>query len=344
MKYDISVIVPAYNCEKFIERSINSLLKQTKDKLEIVIVDDGSKDSTGKICDQLRDNYPDIINVIHQENRGLTGAWKRGVEEATGEYVGFCDADDYVSEDMYQRLWDRIAGDGSDIACCGIRHIYEDNSQKEWCENSLFEEEYVDRKILVKKYYPQLISNGKFMGRTLLPNRVARVVKRELILNNMELCSNDVSIGEDMQLSLCIFTAAEKISIIHDFYPYYYYMNNESMTMVFDKNYMKKIQIMRDNLLRISNLKNVYDFSRQIYDDYLCLVVLNIKGCIYKQKNKKFKEIKEDLIEIVESDDIDTIIKETQLSKITMFEKIFLMLIRKRMYLLMYMCIRTYFR
>lgn len=99
----ISVIVPVYNVEKYLERCVNSLLQQTYENLEIILVDDGSKDRSGKICDALREKSSKI-KVIHKENGGLSSARNKGLEIAEGEYIGFVDSDDWISNDMYEYL------------------------------------------------------------------------------------------------------------------------------------------------------------------------------------------------------------------------------------------------
>lgn len=99
----ISVIVPIYNVEKYLERSIGALINQTYSNLEIILVDDGSKDRSGAMCDEFaaRDSR---IKVIHKENGGSSSARNLGIEAATGDYIGFCDSDDYPEKDLYENL------------------------------------------------------------------------------------------------------------------------------------------------------------------------------------------------------------------------------------------------
>ena len=99
----VSVIVPVYGAENYIEQCVRSIMEQTFRDLEIVLVDDGSKDRSGIICDELAGEDP-RIRVIHKENGGLTSAWIRGVQESSGEYLCFVDSDDWISHDMIERL------------------------------------------------------------------------------------------------------------------------------------------------------------------------------------------------------------------------------------------------
>ena len=99
----ISVIVPIYNVEKYLERSIGALLGQTYQNLEIILVDDGSKDRSGEMCDDFAKKDA-RIKVIHKENGGSSSARNMGIAAATGDYIGFCDSDDYPEKDMYENL------------------------------------------------------------------------------------------------------------------------------------------------------------------------------------------------------------------------------------------------
>lgn len=121
----ISVIVPVYNNEKFIDKCIASIVNQTYPNLEIIIVDDGSVDNTPAICDAWADK-DSRIRVIHKENGGVSSAKDLGVRNAMGEYIGFVDSDDWIDKDMYTVLAELIACNGADIACCGIVQEYFD--------------------------------------------------------------------------------------------------------------------------------------------------------------------------------------------------------------------------
>ena len=339
---DVSIVVPVYNEDRYLKRCIDSILAQTKDSLEIIIVNDGSTDGTAEICNNYRKEYPEKIRVIHKANGGLTAAWKEGCRQVVGKYIGFVDADDYIEPDMYEVMYNRAVTDASDIVCCGIKHVYEEGTRKPWTEEMKFEEDVIDYELLRSKYFPKFINDGSFMGRTLLPGRVTKLVSRELVMKNLELCNDEVSVGEDMQFSLCVFADARRISNIKNFCPYIYYMNNASMTMSYDALYMNKIEIMRENLLRISRDKN-YDFSRQIYDDFLCLTILAIKGSIIKRKGCGYAIIRKDLRDICNKDSVKYSLKNCSLNAITLQERVFIRLMKWQSFLLIYACIRIYF-
>lgn len=121
----ISIIVPFYNVEKYASKCIESIINQTYKNLEIILVDDGSKDNCGKICDEFA-KKDKRIKVIHKTNGGLSDARNAGIKEATGNYIGFVDSDDYIESDMYEYLLNLLEKNNADISICGVGEVYED--------------------------------------------------------------------------------------------------------------------------------------------------------------------------------------------------------------------------
>ena len=123
----ISVIVPVYKVEKYLDRCVQSIVDQTYRNLEIILVDDGSPDNCPAMCDAwaAKDSR---IKVLHKENGGLSDARNAGMAVATGFYMGFVDSDDYIAPEMYRLLYERLTADGSDIAACGVEMVFEDGS------------------------------------------------------------------------------------------------------------------------------------------------------------------------------------------------------------------------
>lgn len=124
----ISVIIPVYNAEKYLRRCLDSVVAQTYRNLEIICVDDGSVDESGKICDQyaVRDAR---IKVIHQENQGLSAARNKGLDAAEGEYIAFVDSDDYILEDMYKKMLDKLLNYNVDLCVCQWQYELSDGRQ-----------------------------------------------------------------------------------------------------------------------------------------------------------------------------------------------------------------------
>lgn len=126
----ISVIIPIYNAELYLNRCIESVLYQTYTNLEVILVDDGSTDNSGEICDSYRE-IDKRVQVIHQENGGPSSARNRGLMAAKGEYIGFIDSDDYMAGDMYETLLAYMQDD-VDITCCG-RICLSSKGRRELC-------------------------------------------------------------------------------------------------------------------------------------------------------------------------------------------------------------------
>ena len=118
----ISVIVPVYKVEPYLNRCIDSILNQTYTDLEVILVDDGSPDNCPALCDQAAQRDP-RIKVIHKENGGAASARNAGLAAATGEYIGFVDSDDYIDAEMYQILMETAVDTGADIVECGYRWV-----------------------------------------------------------------------------------------------------------------------------------------------------------------------------------------------------------------------------
>ena len=128
----ISIIIPVYKVEEYLEKCIESVLKQTYTNLQIILVDDGSPDNCGKICDEYAKKDP-RIEVIHKVNGGLSDARNVGIAKAKGKYIGFVDSDDYIKEDMYEILINLIKEYDADVSIC---NLYDVIDGKEYIRNN----------------------------------------------------------------------------------------------------------------------------------------------------------------------------------------------------------------
>lgn len=141
MKELISIIVPVYRVEPYIRNCIDSICQQTYKNIEIILVDDGSPDACGRICDEYT-KKDSRIKVIHKENGGLSSARNAGICAASGDWIGFVDSDDHITEDMYERLWKLAKKYDSQIAIGGRTYVFEDGKQmiryKEVYEDQVF--------------------------------------------------------------------------------------------------------------------------------------------------------------------------------------------------------------
>ena len=175
MEKKISVIVPVYNVEKYLKRCVDSILKQKYKNLEIILVDDGATDNSPIICDSYK-KIDNRVKVIHKKNGGLSSARNAGIDVAQGDYIGFVDSDDYISEDMYFHLYDRIKNDEKSIAncmyvrtfdsgktiCSKVPHVKnEDVRAEEYLEELLLH--VGDVSVCTKLFPRKLIGNTRFV-------------------------------------------------------------------------------------------------------------------------------------------------------------------------------------
>lgn len=125
----ISVIIPIYNAEDFLSKSVESVLNQTLKDIELLLIDDGSTDNSGKICDEyaLKDKR---VKVYHQENSGVSAARNNGIKLAKGEYIAFVDSDDYINPDMLEKMYQKAIEAGSDIVMCDAVTVYDNNTKE----------------------------------------------------------------------------------------------------------------------------------------------------------------------------------------------------------------------
>ena len=338
---DISVVVPVYNVEELLPRCIDSILNQTKKNIEIILVDDGATDGSGAVCDAYA-KKDERIRVIHKPNGGLTSAWKAGAEVSTGTYLGFIDSDDWIDADMYERMWESAVKYDSDVVVCGLVFDYEDPSLEKRQEISGFEKEFYNRQEL-EELFPVLLNDGRFFGRMLQPARVTKLYRRELVENNMPLCKEEVTVGEDLQLTLPALLDAKSMSVVKDFYPYHYWFNQNSMTGKFDPKYLDKIKVMAKRMKEISAEKEVYDFSSQITNDFLGLAVIGLKNGVIR--NTEGKKSAMDIIKRYCNDEmVVEALKTHTMDQLPITIKGFLVLMKAKQYQICYLICKMFFK
>ncbi len=211
----ISVVIPAYNIEAYIAKTLDSVLAQTYSNLEIIVVNDGSKDGTGDIIDTYaaRDSR---IRPIHKENGGVTSARLRGVAEATGEWIGFCDGDDYIEPDMYAWLMKNALDHDAVISHCGYKMVF---------PNGKIDYYYNTGKLVVQsgKQGCSDLLDGRFVE----PGLWNKLYRRELFKGLDQWIDRSIRINEDLLMNFYLFRQAEK-AVFEDVCPYHYVLRRGS--------------------------------------------------------------------------------------------------------------------
>lgn len=210
----ISVIVPAYNIREYLARCLDSLLAQTYENLEIIVVDDGSTDGTADVADAYAQKDC-RIRVIHKENGGVTSARLRGVAESRGTWIGFADGDDYCEPEMYARLLENAEIYGADISHCGYRMVFP--SRVDWYYNT--------GKLTVQKGKQGLydLLDGGFVEPALWNKLYCRVLFEGLDA----WMDKSIRINEDLLMNYYLFRQAN-VAIHEDNCPYHYILRQGS--------------------------------------------------------------------------------------------------------------------
>lgn len=206
----ISIIVPAYNIENYIEKTVASICAQTYRNLEIILVDDGSTDKTPDCIDGLAREETRIV-AIHKENGGVTSARLCGVQAAHGEWIGFVDGDDLLEPDMYERLLRNAQMYNAQISHCGYQMVFPSRVDYYYNTGKLVEQ---DRETGVRD-----LLTGKFVEPALWNKLYNKSLFNPMFQNN--LMDSTVKNTEDLLMNFYLFREAKK-SVYEDFCPYHY--------------------------------------------------------------------------------------------------------------------------
>lgn len=215
----ISIIIPVYNTEAYLEQCVSSVMKQTYSNIEIILVDDGSYDQSGVICEKLAGQDERII-VIHKENGGPSSSKKAGVKAAGGQYISFVDSDDWIDSGMIQYFVDKLKKYEPDIVAGAV--IWEmDMGRKKWKEKNELPEGIYDEENLKKDFYPYMLhyaGNYKF---GILQYLCGKLIQKEIILRVLEKVDVRIWAGEDVACLYDACLSAKRILVDNSYYYHY---------------------------------------------------------------------------------------------------------------------------
>lgn len=221
----ISIIIPAYNIAPYISRCLDSIIAQTYKNIEIIVVNDGSTDSTAEIIDKYATADNRIIPV-HKSNGGVSSARLAGIDIAKGDYIGFVDGDDYIEQDMYERLINNALKYNADISHCGYQMVFPDRTDYYYNTGKLVTQDKI-------KGLNDLIS-GEYIEPALWNKLYKKELFEDLLINNR--LPKDIKINEDLLMNYWLFKSAD-VSVYEDFCPYHYTIRKGSAaTSVINKN------------------------------------------------------------------------------------------------------------
>lgn len=215
MRPVISIIVPIYNVEKLLKKCLESICNQTYSGIEIILVDDGSKDGSLSICNEYAKKDERIV-VIHQENKGLSGARNSGIKAARGKYIGFVDSDDYIEEHMYEKMLECIEKEGADVVIGNYVFVNEEGNRLS--DSDVITDETLSGTDALKKLQTS--------GRVYYTTAWNKLYKKE-IFNGLEFAEG--KINEDVFIIHEVFHKCRKVATISD--EVYFYVQRENSIM-----------------------------------------------------------------------------------------------------------------
>lgn len=291
----VSVIVPIYKVEKYLEKCINSIISQTYTNLEIILVDDGSPDNCGKICESFK-NKDSRIKVIHKENQGLGMARNSGLEIATGDYVVFVDSDDWIDNNMIELMLLRSINENADIVVCGYKKCNEEKElQKVKTTDKL---RIFDNKDDIIKYAVCPILGQDEIGENYKSRSMSvwiNMYSMPLLKNNsLQFVSERIYLTEDLFFNLKALLYSNKIVFMPEcLYSYRY--NPVSLSNGYRANKVELMQTMYNELYNILEKENLVPFiGKRVERSYIMrlrhALMIFLEGPIsQKEKKEKFK-------------------------------------------------------
>lgn len=321
----VSIIVPVYNVEQYLRECIQSLVNQTYSNIEIILVDDGSQDTSGKICDELK-KEDWRIKVIHKENAGLGYARNSGLDIAQGEYVTFIDSDDVADDTLVESLMQGIHANKADTCIGGFKRITEDGK-------IAYEEKYEKRTYVGSEVYQGLFA--RMLGSDVDKHDAIRMSVWNVLYsmkiikdNDIRFPSERVLISEDIIWDSQYYKYSSSAAIIEST-AYKYRITPGSLTQKYKPNKFKMICKLYDILCEKveSNPNMKMRLQRQFF--------VNLRDCIHQEKQSVSKCKRKVYIhrvnEILNDDKVRQVVNEYPISKIQFKPRMFILLVKYKL-------------
>ncbi|MFC4800162.1 glycosyltransferase family 2 protein [Neobacillus sp. GCM10023253] len=274
MKPIISIIVPVYNVESFIRECIDSILNQAFEDFELILVNDGSTDQSGNICDEysIKDSR---VTVIHKKNGGQSSARNRGIDAAAGDYIGFVDSDDWIHKEMYKILYTKAMETAADITACNLMQYNKDSSGHLYSANTT--DQLFDRDSAMHELY---------LNERLTFSPCNKLYKKELF-NGIRF--KEGYILEDMDFAYRIIHQADRIFYTGQALYYYRYNEHSTMRKDFSKKRLDEFEVRKN--MYLFYLKNYPGIANEVYAEWFLtglMLYINI-GKYFKHEQNQYK-------------------------------------------------------
>ena len=293
----VTVVLPIYNVEQYLERCIKSVVNQTYENLEIILVDDGSPDHCPKICDEWaqKDNR---IKVIHKSNAGLGLARNTGIENATGEYICFFDSDDYIALDTIEKAYNCITYYKAEIVLFGFCNV-DSSGRTRKCTIPKTSKDCYHGDEVQNYILPNLIAPDPKTGEktNLWMSAWACMYSMKVIERaNWRFVSERKYISEDVYSLLSLYKCIKRVAVLSEAL-YFYCENSTSLTHVYRHDRYEKNKLCYDGCLEVcEKLKYGQDIKERLAFQYMsniigALKLIVMENCSYKQRYQYLKEI-----------------------------------------------------
>lgn len=291
-----SVVVPCYNVEKYINKCINSILKQSFSDFELILVDDGSPDETPRILDSFA-RTDSRIKVIHKKNGGLTSARKAGTQVATGEFVVPIDGDDWIDANYLEKMAQRINKFHCELCISGYQ-LSSNDGKKQGSKAPVTGEIFYDRESIENVIFPELFQQ--------IPMVWGKAFERNLYIRYQMMVDDKISMGEDGVISFSCIANASSICMFED-YEYHYRVNPASLTRS-----KSKYIPMEGALLRIKMLQQTLPINNPIIEKQLSAYVAHALFNVARShfKSASFSFTKKELNEVLANKYIKSYLSE----------------------------------
>lgn len=278
----ISIVIPVYNSERFLERCIKSILDQTFTNWELILVDDGSTDASGDICDTISKNY-DQIYVIHQQNQGYSGARNAGLELVSGDYVTFVDSDDWLERDALETLYKGIIAEDADYAIGGVNFVY-------YTDKSRTVVDHIDTGVPEAPYYfhmADLAEEGRKLWAACGPMYYcvwSRLFKMDIIRNYHLRFNTSLKLQEDVNFTFCYMYHADKVFVSDKVF--YNYCREVDKDDTAEKPILEQYFYVEESLINFKRIAYKFNLS----EDYCLEMYENLSEWFIKLAGKIYME------------------------------------------------------
>ena len=292
----VSIIVPVYNSEKYIEKCIDSILNQTYKNLELILINDGSTDNSGHLCDVFA-NVDKRVKVKHMKNSGVSSARNKGMKIATGKFIQFVDSDDYIEPNMVEALTNET-NNNSDMVLCGYKRISKDNNGKINQTNSkLYNKVYISRKMFLDEF--GVLFNYYYINYLWNKLYVADIIKKFDITFD-----NSMNWGEDLIFNLNYLSYCNKITIIDKYLYNYIDYNNDSITSTFNSELYNNQQNMYKSVRKFLVSNDEYlGVNKEIVEiKFTNAMMMCLSNLFHSDSSYKKLEINNLVLQIIEDD------------------------------------------